>query len=233
MSAHPHGNGHRPAGVAEATRIVLRPLGSPLPLGLLALVPAGVLLSLQQLEVLHTDDTTTIATVIVTFVVPLQLVAMILSFLARDTVAGTALGLFCGAWLLTGVAMLTAPPGTTSDAQGVFLLCVSAAFLVLVAGAAAGKAGPALVIVVGATRFALTGLYELTDDVGVRHAAAIVGLVLACAALYSALATEIEDVHGEMKLPLGRRKLARSAIEAPFEDQLTRIEHEAGVRQQL
>jgi hypothetical protein len=30
-----------------------------------------------------------------------------------------------------------------------------------------------------------------------------------------------------------RRNLAAAALDAPFETQLTRIEHEAGVRQQL
>jgi hypothetical protein len=32
-------------GIAARTRIMLRPLGSPLPLGLLALAPAGLLLT--------------------------------------------------------------------------------------------------------------------------------------------------------------------------------------------
>jgi hypothetical protein len=52
-------------------------------------------------------------------------------------------------------------------------------------------------------------------------------------ALYSALATEVEDVQGETKLPLGRRAMAAEALQGPFDRQLERIEHEAGVRRQL
>jgi succinate-acetate transporter protein len=167
------------------------------------------------------------------FVVPLQLIACVLAFLARDTVAGTSLGLFAGAWLATSLAMLTAPPGSTSGAQGAFLLCVGGGFVVLIAGASFGKLGPALVMVAGGTRFIVSGLFEITGSTALEHAGAIVGLVLAAAALYSALATEIEDVQGETKLPLLRRNLAAAALDAPFETQLTRIEHEAGVRQQL
>jgi hypothetical protein len=60
-----------------------------------------------------------------------------------------------------------------------------------------------------------------------------VGFVLAGIALYTALATEVEDVRGERKLPIGRKDAAASALDAPFGDQLRMIENEAGVRQQL
>jgi uncharacterized protein len=149
-------------------------------------------------------------------------------------VAGSALGLFAGAWLATALTMLSAPkPGATSDALGAFLITLAAAMLVLVAGASFGKAGPALVIVVGAARFLVTGLYEIDGSSGLEHAAAVIGFVLAGAALYSALATAVEDVQGYAKLPLGRRARALDALEAPFDRQLDALEHEAGVRQQL
>ena len=160
--------------------------------------------------------------------------ATIFSFLARDTVAGTALGLFTGAWLATSLAMLSAPqPGATSDALGAFYIALAATMAVLVAGASSGKAGPAVVIVVGAARFLLAGLFEIKGSPGLEHVAGIVGFVLAASALYSALATELEDVQGHSKLPIGRRARARDAIEGPFERQLDLLEHEAGVRQQL
>lgn len=220
-------------GIAPFARITLRPLGSPLPLGLLALVPAGVLLALLQLGAYPQSEGRTVAMLVLAFVVPLQLITCIFAFLARDTVAATALGLFAGTWLANSVAMLSSPPGSTSVALGTFLLCIGGAFVVILTGASFGKLGPALVMFFGAGRFILAGLYELTGSAGLEHAGAIVGLVLAGTALYSALATEIEDVQGETKLPLLRRNLAAAAIDAPFETQLTRIEHEAGVRQQL
>jgi uncharacterized protein len=221
------------SSIADSTRIVLRPIGSPLPLGLLGLMVAGLMLSLLQVGTIPEDETMTVAVVMLGFTVPLQLLAAVFSFLARDTVAGTALGLFTGAWTVQGVSLLTAPPGSTSTAIGIFGLAVALAFFVILAGAAFGKAGPALVIAVGAARFAITGIYELTAATGIQTAAGVLGFVLVAVALYTALATEIEDVQGERKLPLGRRHMAAVALDAPFEDQLERIEHEAGVRQQL
>jgi succinate-acetate transporter protein len=219
--------------LAAYTRITLRPIGSPLPLGLLALMCASVLLSLQQVEAFGLDQGRPIALIMIGFVVPLMLVATIFSFLARDTVAGTALGLFAGAWLATSLVTLTSPAGQTSPAFGAFLFALAAAMLVLIAGASFGKAGPAVVIVFGAARFLVTGLYEVTDTSGIEHAAGVIGFALALAALYSALATAVEDVQGEVKLPMGRRAKARDALEAPFDAQLDRLEHEAGIRQQL
>jgi succinate-acetate transporter protein len=219
--------------ISAQTRIVLRPIGSPLPLGVLALVPAGVVMGVMQLGGIPVTETKTVAFLLLGFVVPLQLVTSVLSFLARDTIAGTGLGLFGGTWLATALALLSGPPGARSHALGVFLLCVGTSMVVLVAGASFGKVGPALVMVLGAARFVVSGLYELLGGTTLEHAGAIVGLVLAGVALYSALATEVEDVQGETKLPLGRRALAAEALAGPFERQLERIEHEAGVRQQL
>jgi succinate-acetate transporter protein len=219
--------------IASSTRIVLRPIGSPLPLGILPLVPAGVLLGVMQLGGIPVSETKTVAFILLGFVVPLQLIASVLSFLARDTIAGTALGLFAGTWLATALALMAGPPGSRNHALGLFLLCVGGSMVVLVAGASFGKLGPALVMVLGSARFVVAGLYEILGGTTLEHAGAIIGLVLAGVALYSALATEVEDVQGETKLPLGRRAMAAEALQGPFDRQLERIEHEAGVRQQL
>jgi succinate-acetate transporter protein len=233
---HIEGDGRSRDGmgaVGDRTRIMLRPLGSPLPLGLLALMCASLLLSLQQLGTIPQTEVTTLALILLGFVAPLMLVSSVFSFLARDTVAGTAMGLFAGAWLATGLNFLTASSGQTSTTLGVFFLALAASFGVIIAGASFGKAGPAVVVVFGVARFLLAGLYELTGTVGLEHAAAIVGFGLAGAALYSALATEIEDVQGEVKLPMGRRASAHDALAGPFDAQLDRLEREAGVRNQL
>lgn len=194
---------------------------------------AAVLLSCEQIDALNATQGRTIALILIGFVVPLQLITAIFSLLARDTVAGTALGLFTGAWLATALTMLSSKPGATSGALGVFLLTMSASLVVLLVGAAFGKAGLTIVIAAGVARFALTGLYQLTGSSALEHAAGIVGFALAGAALYAALATEIEDVRGGRGLPLGRRAKAAEALDAPFAKQLDQIEHEAGVRQQL
>lgn len=218
---------------ASRTRIVLRPIGSPLPLGLLALAPAGLLLSCLQLGAFAASEASTVALIVLGFAVPLELIAAVLCFLSRDTVAGSGLGIFAGAWLASGLVLLSSAPGATSPAFGVFMLAIAGALLIIIGGAAGGKAGPAAVIAAGSARFTLAGLYELTGSRGLEHAAAIVGFVLVVTAIYSSLATEIEDVHGHSRLPLGRRKRAALALEGSFLDQLEGLEREAGVRQQL
>jgi succinate-acetate transporter protein len=51
--------------------------------------------------------------------VPLQLLATIFCFLARDTVAATGFGLFSGAWLASALTLINSPPGQTDKAFGV------------------------------------------------------------------------------------------------------------------
>jgi succinate-acetate transporter protein len=231
MTTHDGADGA--AHVIANTRIVLRPVASPLPLGLLAVMIGGVLLACDQIGAFPPGDEHTIALILIGFVVPLELLATIFCFLARDTVAATGLGLFSGAWLASGLTLLNAQPGQTDKAFGVFLLALAAGMFVIVAGASFGKAGAALVMVAGSVRFALTGIYELTDSTGVERASAIVGFGLAAIALYTAIATEVEDVRGERKLPIGRKRAAASALDEPFGTQLETLENEAGVRQQL
>ena len=218
---------------ALQTRVFLGPIGSPLPLGLLALMCAGLLLSLEGVGAFPASDSRTIGLILLGFVVPLELLASVLSFVARDGIAGTALGLFGGAWLATGLNSLTATPGSTSAAFGAFMIALAASFAVAIGGAAFGKAGPAAVVVLGSARLLLFGLYNVSGSAGLEHAAGIVGFALAAAALYSALATELEDIHGDLRLPMGRRARAREALAGPWEKQLDRLDREPGVRQQL
>jgi uncharacterized protein len=194
---------------------------------------AGTLLSLQQLGAFPVREGRTVAALILAFAVPLQVIATIFAFLARDTVAATGLGLFAGGWLGTGVAMLTTEPGATSKALGVFAIALAVAFVSVIAGATFGKVGPAAVIAVGSVRFVLTGIFELTGSAGVRHAAGVVGCGLVLTALYSAVAVTVEDVGGRRRLPIGRRGRAAAALEGPLPTQVERLEHEAGVRDQL
>lgn len=226
---------HRPriGDPVAATRITLRPIASPLPLGLLAVMTGGLLLACLQIGALSPQEQHTIALILLGFVVPLELLATVFCFLARDTVAATGLGLFSGAWLASALTLMNAPPGQTDKAYGIFLLALAASMFIIVAGASFGKAGAALVMVFGSARFALAGLYELLGGTGLEHAGAIVGFALVATALYTALATEVEDVRGERKLPIGRKREAAMALDEPLASQLKQLEHEAGVRQQL
>ena len=60
--------------VERAARIMLRPIGNPLPLGFLALAGATLLVSGLQLGWLATDQSRDVALILIAFVFPLQLV---------------------------------------------------------------------------------------------------------------------------------------------------------------
>jgi uncharacterized protein len=200
------------------SRIMLRPLGNPLPLGFIALAGGTLLVSGLQLKWLEPAEGTQVALVLIAFVFPLQLVASVLGFLARDVVAGTGMGILSGTWLSIALVTLTGQPGATSDALGLFLLLAAVAMLVPAAAAAAGKLVATAVLATTSLRFATIGLYQLTASDDWKATAGAVGLVLCALALYAALAMALEDALGRAVLPLGRRAA---------------IDGEPGIRDQL
>jgi uncharacterized protein len=143
------------------------------------------------------------------------------------------MGLLAGTWLSVGLVKLTSAPGSTSDALGLFLLVAAIAMLIPAAAAGSGKLIPFGVLATAALRFATTGLYELTASPTWQDIAGITGLVLCALALYAALAMALEDIRRETSLPVLRRGLGRTSLEGNLDDQLARIEREAGVREQL
>jgi succinate-acetate transporter protein len=226
-------NGRAPAGSTVA-RVTLRPIGSPLPLGVFALVPAGLLLAGFQLEWFAPTEIKTIAYLLLGFAVPLQFSSCILAFLSRDTLVGTSFGIFTGTWFAFGLSALTSPPGHTSAVLGVFFLAICAIFAMLMGGGlVGGKAGAGVIVLAGSARFLLSGLYELTSSSGVEHAAGIVGLVFVAIAAYVGFASLIEDSAHRTILPLGRRGAAKTSFTEGLDAQLQELEHEAGVREQL
>lgn len=188
-----------------ATRLVLRPLATPLPLGFLALALATTVFAAVQLGWVPPDQGRIAALTAVAATLPLQLLASVFGFLTRDPVAATGMGVLAGTWAVVGLATLTSPPGTASGGLGVLLLCSAVSMSVPAAAAATSKAVPALVMGLAALRFAVTGAYELTGSGGWKGAAGLVGLVLAAVAVYAALAMELEGTTGRTVLPLGRR----------------------------
>jgi uncharacterized protein len=219
--------------VERAARIVLRPIGNPLPLGFLALAGATLVVSGLQLDWLQPADGKDVALILIAFVFPLQLLVAVFGYLGRDVVAGTAMGLLAGTWLSVGLVKLTSAPGSTSDALGLFLLVAAIAMLIPAAAAGSGKLIPLGVLATTALRFATTGLYELTASPTWQDIAGITGLALCALALYAALAMALEDAQRETSLPVLRRGLGRTSLEGNLNDQLAHIEKEAGVREQL
>jgi hypothetical protein len=87
-------------------RVVLRPIGSPLALGFVALAAATFVASGLQLGWVEPGEGRNVALILVAFVAPLQLPASVLGFLARDSLAGTAMGVLSGTWLAVGLILL-------------------------------------------------------------------------------------------------------------------------------
>ena len=202
-----------------ATRVVLRPLATPLPLGFLALVLATVSISALQLGWIPPTEGRIAGLVAVFATVPLQLLAAVMGFLARDPVAATGMGVLAGTWGVVGLSTLTSPPGATSKELGVLL--VTAGLCMLVPAVSAGaKLVPAAVMGLAGVRFAVTGGYQLTGSADWKTTAGWVGLALGLLALYAALALELEGSQRRTILPLGRRSAAEPAGEPGVRAQL-------------
>jgi succinate-acetate transporter protein len=200
-------------------RVVLRPLATPLPLGFLALVLATTTFSALQLGWIPPEQGRVAAITAVAATVPLQLLASVVGFLARDPVAATGMGVLTGTWAVVGLTTYTSPPGATSAGLGVLLVTAGLAmFVPAVSGLA--KLVPAAVMGLAGVRFVVTGIYELAASPTWKSAAGWVGLALAVLALYAALALELEASHGRTILSLGRREPVDVAVEPGVRPQL-------------
>jgi hypothetical protein len=204
-------------------RIVLRPQGSPLPLGLAGLAIASLLSTGLDLGWIPVAQSHEMGLLLLVTVVPIQLLACAFAFPARDGAAASTIGILAATWAAYGIVKATSSPGSTSGALGLVLLMAAG----LLAGAALsqgmGKALPGLVIALAAARFAASGIYELTAGAGWQDLAGAIGLAVAAGALYVVWALELEDARDRSVLPLLRRGRG----------QLDGVEHEAGVRAQL
>lgn len=213
--------------------VVLRPLAGPLTIGFLGLAIATFVVAGLNLGWVGAADGKTVALCVLAFTVPLQFLASIISFLARDGAAASGMAMLSGIWLAVALTLYTSRPGATSHALGLFLLAAMIAMWAPASAAASSKLVPALVLFTAGLRFGLTGVYELTGSETWRHVAGGVGLFLAGLAVYAAYGTLLEDVHKRTVLPMGRRAKGSEAVEGSFAQQEAEIEHEAGVRQQL
>lgn len=232
MADHPSEN---PAatGSPVGARIVLRPLANPLPLGFLALAGGTFVLSGLQLGWIPASQGRDVGLILLAFAFPLQLVVSVLSFLARDVVAGTGMGILAGTWASIGLVTLVSETGSTSGALGLLLLLAATAMLVPAAGAATGKLVVTAMLLTTVLRFATTGVHQLTASSAWETVCGVVGLALAALAVYTALALALEDVRGRTVLPLGRIGAGRASLTADPAEQFAGVQQEAGVREQL
>jgi succinate-acetate transporter protein len=198
---------------APETRVVLRPIASPLPLGFLGLAGATLVVAGLQLGWVPASERTLVALALIAFTVPLQGLASIFGFLGRDVVTATGMGLLAGIWLAIALVLL-ASTGPTSRTLGLFLLAGGAAMLVPAGAATASKLVPALVLGTAGLRFLLTALHQLTGSEAWEDAAGVVGLVLCALAVYAGLAAALEDALERDVLPFGRRGASARALGA-------------------
>ena len=216
----------------EQVRIFLRPIGSALPLGFFSFGIGMLLLGTQALSWIPVHEQKNVGMMLVAFVFPLELLATVVAFLARDTLGATTLGLFTTSWLALGWAEISSPPGTKSVSTGIYLFGFAAVALLLALMSTLGKPFFSALLTVATARMVLSGYYEVGGSQEWFRVAGGFGIALAALALYGGTALALEDARHRELLPLFRRAAADQAFQG-FEAQLARIEREPGVRQQL
>ncbi|MFF8831151.1 GPR1/FUN34/YaaH family transporter [Streptomyces sp. NPDC015131] len=212
------------------TRINLRPIASPMPVGFFAVAIASVLVGCLQLGLFGDDAHRAVAlTILPAFV--LQLLVAVLAFGARDVLAATLMGCFSGTWLASGLVLALDPPAG-ARVLGVLNL-VFALFALMMATVAHRKRAMWFVLCVAVPRFSVAALYNLTGADWLAPFSGGLGLLLAAVAMYAAFALMLEDMRGTPVLPVGRRGPAHHAVEGDLAVQLRDLERQAGVRRTL
>src|SRR5271156_4503183 len=136
-------------------RIMLRPMASPMPLGLYTVAIASVLVSALQLGIIGQEERSEVALLILP-AFAIQIIVGIACIAARDSIAATLMTSLAGTWLADGLFYLFGSPGS-SGAVAVFdfTLCVFVAMIALITRP---KAALFAVLVVAAPRFFLSAL---------------------------------------------------------------------------
>lgn len=214
-----------------APRIFLRPIGSPLTLGMSGLAIASFVQSGLDLHWLALDQTHDVGLILVSVPFVLQIVACVFSYLARDGAAGAAVGVLSVSWLAEGLVHLTSVPGSRSGALG--LMMVAAGGVLILSSLAVGSGKPLVGAVFGlaGARFVVSGIYYLGAASFWRDAGGIIGLAVVAAAAYCVLAFELEGQTHRAVLPTFRRGRAAAATAGDPEAAIDGVVTEPGVRQ--
>lgn len=161
----------------------------------------------------------------------LQLLASILSYLARDGAAGAATGVLSGTWLALGLSHITAGTGRPIAVMGLLMLATAGVLALSAVAISVGKPLPGTVFMLAALRFALSGIYELSGVSVWQSIAGVAGLVVCAGAAYCVLAFELEGQQHRTVLPTLRRGRAELAMSDGAAGQLDGVGREPGVRQ--
>ncbi len=213
-------------------RIFLRPIGSGLPLGFFSFGIGMLLLGCLGIGWIPVEEQKDVGMILVAFVFPLELLATVFAFLARDTLGATTLGLFTTSWLTLGWLDIASSPGETSVTLGIYLFGFATAVLLIALMSTLGKPFFSVLLLVACARMVVSGYYEIGGAEDWLKVAGGLGIALAALAMYGGTALGLEDARQRQVLPLFRRGAADEAFQG-FDAQLARLESEPGVRQQL
>jgi hypothetical protein len=84
-------------------RIVVRPIGSPLTIGMSGLAIASLVQSGLDLQWIALDQTRDVGLILIAVPFVLQIIACVFSYLARDGATGAAIGVLAASWLALGL----------------------------------------------------------------------------------------------------------------------------------
>ena len=216
----------------DQTRIVLRPIGSGLPLGFFAFGIGMLLLGCSGIGWIPVAEQKDVGMLLMAFVFPLEAIATVVAFLARDTVGATTLGLFTTSWLSLGWLLKSSPAGSTSVTIGIYLFGFGTAALLLGLMSVRSKPFFSLLLAIATARMVLSGAYEIGLGKDWYEISGGFGIALAALAMYGGVALGLEDAQQTEVLPIFRLGKAREAFDG-YERQLEPIANEPGVRHQL
>lgn len=214
-----------------AVRVFLRPIGSPLTIGMSGLAVASLVQSGFDLRWVAPSQRPEVGVLLVAIPFVLQMIACIFAYLSRDGAAGAAVGLLSASWLGMGLSYITSTPPSRSGALGLMLLASGGVLLCSALAVMLSKPLPGVVFALAGVRFVLSGIYELDGSSSWHHAAGVIGLVVCGLAVYCVLAFELEGERHRPVLPTFRRGTGRSALARGLDGQLDGVANEAGVRQ--
>jgi succinate-acetate transporter protein len=216
----------------EQTRIVLRPIASGMPLGFFSFGIGMLMLAMAALNVIPLHEAKEIGLVMVLSVFPMELIAAIFAFLARDSMSTATLGLFSVSWLTLGFFDIVTKPGAQSVALGIYAFGFAGAIFLLALLAIHSKPFFTVLLSVATIRAVLSGMYDVGGGHELLKISGYFALALMALAFYGGVAFALEDTKQKPVLPLFRRGAADEAF-GGYNKQLGRLEAEPGIRQQL
>jgi uncharacterized protein len=215
---------------APAPRIYLRPIGSPLTIGMSGLAIASLVESGVALKWVPSSEAVQAGLILIAVPFVMQLLATIFSYLARDGAAGAATGVLATTWLALGLSHVTAGTAGTIAVLGLLFVAAAGVLALSAVAISLGKPLPGAVFMIAALRFGMAGVYELSAVRAWNDVAGIAGLVVCAGAAYCVLAFELEGQKRRTVLPTLRRGVAELAVSSGTGGQIDGVAREPGVR---